>query len=399
MEQGEYTMNQSEANDNKNTSTEAAWENLQKQLVNEPVNAQWVRWSKQANELAYKEKTIEDDLSLISGEEATTYSTLDKTAVNNEFETINISDSHRSGLWLNWMKRNRKWLSGTVAASVLAVTLFTPVGNQALAAILGKFRMEQVTVVQENDIEQMMNSIFTDGRSQEAVNNFGAFTHTSGTLSGPYSLAQAEKLLNHKLLLPNGFDPNKVDISPSSEIILNLHVDEVNKALTRLGAKKLLPQSIDGKPVTLNFAEIVSTSHLITNGGKQQNISFYQTTAPSIDVDPSIPVEEALEAVLQFPFLPDYLKDSLKKSGVLDNGKLPLPVIANGTVEKRTIGGVEVVMTINKYKVTQAKDSAIVEESYYGLTWVKNSQIYNINGDGFTDPEAAFKLAEELIKQ
>ena len=47
------------------------------------------------------------------------------------------------------MKRNRKWLSGTVAASVLAVTLFTPVGNQALAAILGKFRMEQVTVVQE----------------------------------------------------------------------------------------------------------------------------------------------------------------------------------------------------------------------------------------------------------
>ena len=50
MEQGEYPMNQSEANDNKNASTEAAWERLQKQLATEPVHTQWVRWSKQANE-------------------------------------------------------------------------------------------------------------------------------------------------------------------------------------------------------------------------------------------------------------------------------------------------------------------------------------------------------------
>jgi hypothetical protein len=399
MEQGEYTMNQSEANDNKNTSVEAAWEKLQKQLVNEPVNAQWVRWSKQANELAYKDQTNEDDLSLISGEEAVTYSKLDKTAVNYQYEPMNISDSHRSGLWMNWMKRNRKWLSGTVAASVLAATLFTPVGNQALAAILNQFRMEQVTVIQQDDIEQMMNSVFTNGQSQEAANNFGAFTHTSGTLNGEYSLAEAEKLLNRKLILPQGFDLNKVDISPSNEITLNLHVDEVNKALKRLGAKKLLPQSIDGKPVTLNFEESVSASQQVTIDGEQHSISFSQTAAPSIDVDPSIPVEEALDAVLQFPFLPDYLKDSLKKSGVLDNGKLPLPVVANGTVEKHTIDGVEVVMTQQKYNMGRKKNNESVEQTYYGLTWVKKGQLYNISGDGFTNPEAAFKLAEELIKQ
>ncbi|QGQ99523.1 hypothetical protein EHS13_34025 [Paenibacillus psychroresistens] len=391
-------MNQSEANDNKNTSTLAAWERLQKQLVNEPVNAQWVRWSKQAHELATKDKKNEDDLSLILDEEATTDSTFFKTADNNEHETINISDSRRSGLWMNWLKKNRKWLSGTVAASVLAVTLFTPVGNQALAAILSKFRMEQVTVVQEDDIQQIMNNIFTDGRSQEAVNTFGAFSHTSGTLNGEYSLIEAEKLLNRKLIMPQGFDLNKVNISPSSEIILNLHVDEVNKALKRLGAKKLLPQIIDGKPVTLNFGEIVSGYQQVTINGEQRNISFSQMAAPSIDVDPSIPVEEALDAVMQFPFLPDYLKDSLKRSGVLDNGKLPLPVIVNGTVEKRTIDGIDVVMTQQKYNVYQ-KNAETVEQIHYGLTWVKNSQLYTINGDGFTDSESAFKLAGELIKQ
>ena len=76
-----------------------------------------------------------------------------------------------------------------------------------------------------------MNNVFTDGHSQEAVKNFGAFSHTSGTLSGEYSLAEAEKLLNRKLIMPTGFELNKVYISPSSEITLTLHVDEVNKAL------------------------------------------------------------------------------------------------------------------------------------------------------------------------
>jgi hypothetical protein len=50
MEKGEYTLNQSKATDRKVYLTEAAWDILQKQVMIEPVNAQWVRWSKQVNE-------------------------------------------------------------------------------------------------------------------------------------------------------------------------------------------------------------------------------------------------------------------------------------------------------------------------------------------------------------
>jgi hypothetical protein len=404
MEKGEYTMNLSEANDNKTVSAEAAWEKLQKQLVTEPVNARWVRWSKQANESA-SDKTNEDDLSLAAGEE-TTNPMFHKAFQNGIQETKSTlplapSEAPKVGLWLNWMKRNRKWLSGTVAVSMLAFTLFTSVGNQALAAILNQFRMEQVTVVQEDDIQRIMNSVFTEGQSADAINKFGTFSHTAGTINGEYTLLEAEKLLNRKLIFPKDIDlsQNKIYISPSSEITLNLHVDEVNKALQRLGAKKLLPQSIDGKPVKLIFGEAAHISKQVNIDGDQRNYSFTQMTAPSLNVDPSIPVAEAMDAVVQFPFLPDNLKDSLKNSGVLNNGNLPMPVIANGTVEKHTIEGVEVVMTQQKYNIQKSRNTKSVEEIYYGLTWVKNGQLYNLGGNGFTDQDAAFALAKELILQ
>jgi hypothetical protein len=404
MEQGEYTMNLSEANDNKTVSAEAAWEKLQKQLVTEPVNAQWVRWSKQVNEIA-GDKTNEDDINLVAGE-GVTNPMFHSASPNGGQETISTlplihSEAHKSGLWLNWMKRNRKWLSGTAAASVLAFTLFTSVGNQALAAILNQFRMEQVTVVQEDDIQRIMDNVFSEGHSEEAINKFGTFSHTSGTINGEYTLPEAEKLLNRKLITPKDIDlsQNKIYISPSSEITLSLHVDEVNKALQRLGAKKLLPQSMDGKPVKLIFGEAAHMSKQVKIDGMDRNYSFTQMTAPSIDVDLSIPVAEAMDAVVQFPFLPEYLKASLKNSGVLNNGNLPMPVIANGTVEKRTIEGVEVVMTQQNYNLQRSKNTEAAEEIYYGLTWVKNGQLYTLNGDGFADQNAAFALAKELIMQ
>lgn len=395
-------MSQSEVNDNIAMETKAAWERLQKQLVKEPVNAQWVRWSKQENE-ANSKKRKENEGSLVTFESAknanvdSANSYIDK--LTGSLLTEFPAKAYKGRLLLNWMKCYSKWLSGAVAASVLAVTLFTPVGNLALASILSKFRMEEVTVVQEDDIERMMNGVFTEGRSQDAINKFGIFSHTTGSLNGEYSLADAEKLLNRKLIVPKewNFDQHKLYISPSSEITLTLHVDEINKALQRLGAKKLLPESIDGKPVKLIFGENIIISKEVKIEGVLRYTSFSQSTAPAVEVDPSIPLQEAINAVLQFPFLPDYLKDSLKSSGALDNGNLPLPVIAKGTVEKQTIEGIQVLMTQQAFD--RSGDSKAVKNTYYNLTWVKNGQLYNLSGNGFVDQNAVFNLAKELIQQ
>jgi hypothetical protein len=394
-------MNQSEANDKKPMNTEAAWDRLQKQLELEPVNSQWVRWSKQANE----KSTTSIELTSIGTTASHGFSLFNESSIH-EPESSRMTSAleeikpRKNRFAVNWMKMNRKWLSGIAVASVLAITLFTPVGNQALAAILGKFRMEQVTVVQENDVRQIMNGFFSDGQTRDAVNKFGSFTQTSGTLNGEYSLQDAEKLMNHKIIVPKDIDleKNKLYISPSSEITFNLHVDEVNKALQRLGAKKLLPQSIDGKPIKLIFGETVSISQQLDQNGLNCYYSLSQMVAPAVSVDPSIPVEEALAAVLDFPFLPENLKNDIKSSGALTGGSIPLPIIADGTTEKRTLKGIDVIMSIQTYKRT-AENGDVVESPHYNLTWVKNGQLFNLNGNSFTDQAAAFTLVEELISQ
>lgn len=386
-------MNQSETNDSKNLATEMAWEKLQKQLATEPVNAHWARWSKQANALDTNQTA-----ELTQNEPSAPLNDITHESQEIKLHTTAM-ETPKSTPSFSWVKRNRKWLTGTAAASVLAITLFTSVGNQALASILNNFRMEQVTVVQEDDVRQIMTNVFMSGGSEEAINKFGTFSHTSGTINGEYELAEAEKFLNYKLLMPNGVNASKIFISPSGEITLKLHVDEVNKALLRLGTKKLLPQSIDGKPVKLIFGESVSVNKQVLINGNEKNYSFTQMAAPSVEVDPSIPVAEAIEAVLQFPFLPDYIKNNLKNSGVLNNGNIPLPIIANGTVEKRTIEGVQVVMTQREYKVQSSNSDTVQQQIYYEITWIKDSRLYNIGGDGFTNPEEAFALAKELIVQ
>jgi hypothetical protein len=392
-------MSYLDTDDKKDKHTEAAWDKLQKQLEQEPVNSQWVRWSKHASE--NKKAQAAESIHAAVEEDLSQWIEADiKDDFSNEAVIMHTKEASRKAAPFNWMTRNSKWLSGALAASVLAVTLFTPVGNKALASILNKFRMEQVTVVQENEVQQIMNGFFSDGESREAVNKFGSFSQTSGTINGDYTLEAAEKLLNHKIIIPKDIDlkDNKVYVSPQNELTFNLHIAEVNKVLQRLGAKKLLPQSIDGKPIKLIFGETVSFSKQVQIDGLETYYSLSQMVAPSVEVDPSIPVEDALDAVLDFPFLPDHLKNDIKNSGVLTGGILPLPIIADGTVEKRTVKGVEVVMTKQTYKV-QDNNGKTIDSPHYNLTWVKDGQLYNLNGNGFTDQNAVFAKVEELIVQ
>jgi hypothetical protein len=381
-------MNNSESNQDNDQMIDVAWERLQKQLVKEPVNSQWARWSKQQQE---RKNVTPDEISV---QRSATVSGLEPFMTPPEAAVVLPESFTRKN---SWFKKHRKWVSGIAAASVLAVTLITPAGNQALAAILNKFHMQQMTVVKEDELQQMMNTIFTDGESREAVNKFGAISRKSGTINGEYTLKDAERLLNRKLIMPGNFDPNteKVHISASNELTMTLKVDEVNKTLTRLGAAKLLPNSVDGKPITLKLGEAVSLSRQVQKDGNGYYYSFTQLAVPVIEVDPSIPVSEALEAVIQFPLLPDYIKNNLKTSGALDNGNIPLPIVTNGNAEKLTIQGVEAVLTVNNYGNKEAGNRL----AYYNLIWIKNGKVYSVNGSGFADRAALVAFAEELIKQ
>lgn len=377
---------------NERELADAAWTKLQSKLAQEPVQPQWSRWSEQMTTGAAAPLT-----AAITGESAAAPSLSPEPNIGPRASRPGSDSAGKktSGSFAVWMQRNKKWVASAAAVGVIAVTIATPSGNQALAAILNKFRMQQLTVVQEEDLQAILSGAFGDGKERESINKFGTFSQTSGKSVGEVDASEAAKLLGHKLVIPSDYSTknNNFYVSPTNSITFNMNVDEVNKAMKRLGATKLLPDSVDGKPITLEMGAAV---HLYVPVDPEEKIdskgySFTQMTLPTITVDPSIPVAEALDAVLQFPLLPSNLKESLQTAGILQGGSVPLPIIENGQVEKIKVEGMDVIVSTNLYN--QGK------KAYYSATWVKQGQLFRLDGsNALTSREALIAKATELIK-
>ncbi|MCS7463782.1 hypothetical protein N0M98_27125 [Paenibacillus doosanensis] len=370
-----------------------AWTKLQSKLAQEPVQPRWAEWAGSV--------TAESTASPLAAPAAPIEAQQEAAARQAQplFGGTNASahEAKRSGSFGSWLHKRKKWVASAAAAAVVAVTLATPSGNQALAAILNKFRMQQLTVVQENELQNILNGAFGDGKSRESINTFGTFTNVSGKPIGELDPAEASKVLGHKIIVPADFDSKqKLYVSPSNTLTFKMNVDEVNKAMTRLGAKKLLPDSVDGKPISL---ETGSAIYLYVSKGEEEGqdsigYSFSQMPVPTVTVDPSIPVSEALDAIIQFPLLPQSLKDSLRTAGVLQGGSVPLPLIESGQAEQIKAAGVDVILTSDTMdRGDQGK------RTYYAATWVKDGQLYRIDGNNaLTTREAMISKVTELIR-
>lgn len=100
-------------------------------------------------------------------------------------------------------------------------------------------------------------------------------------------------------------------VTPSQKITMMLNVDELNKAMQRVGATKSLPESMDGKEIAFSTHESVNYDL----GTDQDHwATLTQMQAPEITVDPSVDTEKAVDAVLQLPILPSDLKEKVKRT-------------------------------------------------------------------------------------
>ncbi|TBL80663.1 hypothetical protein [Paenibacillus thalictri] len=388
--------------------TDAAWAKLQQKLKLEPEQPQWAQWSETysadaaltgSNRVREAEESTASAGSMLSSDAPAAADEADPAArYGTAADSRADRSANRSGAFGSWLRKRKRWIAAVAAVAVVAVTVATPTGNQALAAILNSFRMQQLTVVQQNDLQTLLNSAFGDGKEREAINKFGTFTNVSGKSMPEVEASEAAKVVGHKVIFPKEYNMKKVYISPSNSITFRMNVDEVNKTMKRLGAKKLLPESVDGKPITLEMGPMV---HLYVLQGSDEKrdvpipgYSFSQTPVPTVTVDPSIPVSEALDAVLQFPLLPEGLKENLKTASVLQGGSIPLPIIENGQVEKVKLAGVDVIITTNTY------DRGVEgQRAYYSATWVKDGQLYRLDGsNALTDRQAVVNKATELIQ-
>lgn len=368
-----YTGNQ----DKDKQSTDEAWAKLQSQLASEPVNPRWAAWGQDTVKESGILGNVEEDTSVVYG--------LTQLEQNLEQDNLTSSsgDSVRRPQRLR-MNRRRKW--GVVAAGVaiFAVVLATPIGNTAMASLLNQFRMEEVTVVNESDLRNIFNQVSEGGGFNESTNQFGEFSSANGTYIGELPADQLKDTLGYSAKNVALVAGNKnVIVGASQDITLNMKVDEVNKALKRIGAEHLLPESIDGKPITLHLPEIVNYN---LSPDEKHWAGLSQMNVPVLNIDPSIKVEEALAAVINFPLLPDYLKTSLMQSRTL-SGEIPMPLIAGENTEQITVG--DILVIVDNYENSNGP--------VYQATWIQNGQLFNLSGDIYSSKEKLIAIVEELI--
>ncbi|AIQ68738.1 hypothetical protein [Paenibacillus graminis] len=359
--------------------TDEAWANLQTKLADEPVNPVWAKWGQDAKNV----NRIEDSAATIAdgnymGNAA--QPSASPAGVTAAQEKTKGRTTRRTG-----MTRRRKWATAAAGVAVFAAILATPVGNTAMAAILSQFRMQEVMVVNEDDLRSLFYQASGEDNVNDAVNKFGSFSYSYGPLNGMVPVNELKDKLGYALTGEAFNSIKSVFVNSSQQITLTLKVDEVNKALKRLGATRLLPESVDGKPVTLSIPE--SVSYDFSTDDHWSNLM--QMNTPVVNVDPSINVEEAVQAILDFPLLPDELKSSLQQSSILA-GDLPMPVIKGNHSEEITVNGTRVIMEAIEYG----------DGPNYKATWVKNGQLFDFSGGTlYQDKEKFMKQLQELITQ
>ncbi|MFF2911379.1 hypothetical protein [Paenibacillus sp. NPDC057934] len=363
-------------NDREKKATDEAWARLQATLDGEPMNSRWNEWG-----LTSK---IEEGTAAISLSPELTAEEMPEEGISG---VLDNSTENQVPLRRRKMTRRSKWVATAAGVAALAVILATPVGNTAMAAILNQFRMETVTAVNENDVRNMFYQLTDRDNFHEAVNDFGSFESTPGMVSGDMTPAQIQETLGYSPLsaaLRNNH--GQLFVSSSQEIKLSLNVQKTNEVMKRLGAVKLLPESVDGKPITLHIPEIVNYN---LAEGKNDWASLQQMKTPVVTVDPSIKVEEALEAVINFPLLPESLKSSLQQTGIL-SGEIPMPVFVNDNSEQVQVADVTVMLQT----IVMGKDY-----KNYSAVWVKDGQLFNFNGGNtFNSKEKLMAKLQELIQ-
>ncbi|WP_405112531.1 hypothetical protein MHH28_04835 [Paenibacillus sp. FSL K6-1217] len=365
-------------------STDEAWAKLQKKLGEEPVNPVWAAWGKQETLLEEQAaKTDRSDRAELAADAVLPAAAADNLAAAEAVQNIGRKSRQPK------MSRTRKWAAAAAGVAIFAAILATPVGNTAMAALLNQFKMQEATVVEEGDLRDMFYQITENGNDrniEKSLEAFGDVSITNGEVKENIAFKDIQGLLGYEPLKGSVMDSVKfVRVSGSHDITLNLKVEEVNKALKRLGSDNLLPASVDGKPITLHIPEQVNYDL----GSDQHWGALSQMNTPMVTVDPSVDLDEAVDALVNFPLIPDNLRNSLQKSRIL-SGDLPMPLIKGSHDEQIAVAGTPVILTEMKFSNSNS----------YTAVWVQKGQLLQFyGGDIYPDREQFIQKVQELITQ
>ncbi|WP_141502687.1 hypothetical protein [Paenibacillus luteus] len=381
--------------------TEAAWARLQTRLQEvepSPLWEQWeaegaARWSARGNAdepaLGSKASTTTQGHALLPVPALDQGNAVPLGRVRSMPSESACKPAQR-GAARRWMKKNMGKTIAVCAAVFLTVVIATPSTNQALAAWLNTFRMDKVMVVQENDLVTLMNSFMNDGETLELSNRFGDFEQTAHGQWNRITPEGAAKALGFDIPSIKVADNQVVYISSSATqtFTFRLKVNEINRTMSKLGADKLLPLSVDGKKINFDTGKQTQISYQTAGtdaNSLRRGVMVNYMEVPTVNVDPSVEVKDAFDAVIRFPALPDHIRTSLLQASSLEDGEIPMPLITRGHPEKVAIKGIDV------YVERQ-------DDQYAAATWLEHGYVVTANFSNYGNEANVKSVIAELIR-
>lgn len=381
---------------------EAAWERFMRRVEHEPVPEAWRQretppiLADGANSGAAEASPDAQAARELSGLAAVQGEAELADALHGSREPNQTAERKRRLRLYRWKQLG----TAGAAAAVLGIMLFTPLGDRALAALLQTFRIEhlQTVSVTNSEISRLEAALQdgTSGTERFDLRNFGTVEEQGGGPAQSLTAAEAAARTGYPAKrIPGSDKAQPVSLHPQSQITLKLHTRPINKLIRHVGGTSRLPESADGKPITLFIPATIETQYksesedsqgkATASVGQPTSKQLLQVQAPEIGVPEGVDVDQVRKAVLDLPLLPDSLRDKL--AGIEDwRHTLPVPVIDGKGVET-TVNGYEAVVYSN--------------EQSRALLWLQDGWIYQLTGTLADYPTAAALLGEakEIMAQ
>jgi hypothetical protein len=297
-------------------------------------------------------------------------------------------------------KRFRPAFAAVAIILALGIALtFAPV--QALATnFLGLFRVNQIEVVEVDvsNFQALNNDSALGERIGELFSDSFTVTKEPGDPVAVAGAAAASDAAGFTVRLPSGQTASSLTVQDGTAFEFTINRPQAQAILDDAGFDLQLPESIDGKPVTVTVPSAVSAAYgtcpqLDGEAAEPEGfrnftdcVVFTQVPSPTIDAPAELDVKALAEVGLQFMGMnPD---EAQQLSDTVDwTTTLVIPIPRNAAeVKDVSVDGVTGTL------LTRFSDDG--DPAHYTLIWVKDGIIYAITG--FDSAEGALEMANSL---
>lgn len=297
--------------------------------------------------------------------------------------SVNKTNENQRVKGVFWMSNKfKKWTAVAASAVILTGALtFTPL-KDAVADFLSVFRVQKIQTIKvsPDEMEQMAKAVESK-LGEVDLEQFGKMEVVKKYEDVNVTFDQAQSKVPFKIkqpdYIPFGYTmEEKVRLQTDGKAEFKLNVDQVNSLLKGLGAKTLLPTTLEGKAFGIKMPAGVYT-HFTKEEGNWIRLS--QIDTPEVIVPAGVDPADLRSALLDLPILPDDFRRQIASIEDWQN-TLILPDNGKDKIEKINIGGNEAIFT---------------QDNQFGtLLWVDNGEILQITGS--LDREEIIKIAQSL---